>query len=460
MLDLQKSESNVYKVPTQGPLLRPISSYEYKKLTTSRHEKEGLSNFGRRASAVSTRHRRFDYSTISKIQATGYHHMFSFFADDNSGASVCQAYLLNKESYCKKHGLLWSFRRMYFTPHRHQQEALAMRISIAAQLLLSAHNAQVTYMDFDTFIPDHNVAIDPLFDKADEEHDFTCSVYVQADPYLLNSGFWSVMNTDWVREEFMPKWEALRLRWERSGVGGSHTGAMEPDQKSFMATIMHFALREKGMDTDVCGARDFDLGSEKWQNVTREVAKWVASLPGGYPGEEYYVRKVHQVPGIHKDLTSYKVRLDGTLKNGGFFYSCFNWAMESLLGLPFLKRSFPVGKTDGVCFLGFEGKQFNRHHWFPPHTVKLLQNFTYKEASGKRHGSSNFGKAYSNDLFSMHAHLEKNDPNFCTRTVAANDQLTSFARPRRFDHLPSFPVLAHDSTPSSSSFSSTSRRQL
>ena len=389
-----------------------------------------LPNEGEMHHAHSRQQAKMVYKNIrTKQYQKGYHHIVSFWADSAWDVDICWAFVTNKESYCRKHGILWSFRRMHFVPHRHFQESLALRIAIVSELLLSAHNRQVTYMDFDTFIVDHAVDIDSIYEEADAEHEFPCTVYVQADPYVVNSGFWSVMNTAWVREEFMPKWDALRRKWDASGAAGST--AREPDQKSFMAAILHFALRERNIDSDICGFEEFDLRSTKVQNATNEVKKWVNSLPAGYPGEDFYVRKKHPIPGLHKDLLSY---VDGFRKHtsksldGAVLHDCYNWAFDHVLGLSFRNRSFPVGTEDGICFLGFEGMQVNRQHFFPPAAVRALHNFTFSEAAENRHHAYQYGKGYSQTLFNFHAHLEKNDPNFCTSTVAANDFITNMKR--------------------------------
>ena len=315
--------------------------------------------------------------------------MFSYYGDDSQNAEVCRSLVENKKSYCKRHGILWTYRRFYFLPHRHRQEALAMEIVLAYELLLSAHNQQVTYMDFDTFIVDHAVDLDPIFEKTDREHNFPCTIYVQADPYLANTGFWSLMNTDWVRETFVPKWEEYRRNWNKAGL----TGAVikEPDQKSFGAALLYFALREKGLDGDMCGLAEFNLHSEKMKNVTGHLRQWTELL-GEYPGQEWHTMSTRdKVTGFQKGSSTYADLLDKHVREGdsGIMYDCYNWVFEWVLGKPFQNRSFPVGNNDGVCFLGFEGKQMNRQHYFPPSALKKLRNFQFSQAHEKRH----FGKA-------------------------------------------------------------------
>ena len=375
----------------------------------------------------------------------GYHHMFSFYADDTRDSEYCRAFLANKESYCRRHGLLWSFRRSFLLPQRHVQESSALKTSIASELLLSAHNQQVTYLDLDTFIVDHAVEFGGIFDKADREHpSFPCTVYVESDPYFVNSGFFSVMNTAWVREEFLPKWDSLRRSWERSAMWGRQaTGSInagEPDQKALNAALLHFALRERGFpDGDICGFAEHDLKSPKVRNATEQVRKWIKSLSVGFPGVDYYVRVKNPVVGLDKDQTSYaalfaKSEKSGEQPGGGYglgasvFYECFNWAFQEVLGLDFRGRSFPVGEEDGVCFLGFDGLQVNRHHFLPKEAVGKLRRFTYSESDEKRHHARLYGPGYSRDLFNIHAQLQKNDPAFCSSTLAANDHLSNLSR--------------------------------
>ena len=377
-----------------------------------------------------SRQSRLNYMNINTgTEAKGYHHMFSFLANDADNSSYCRAYVANKESYCKKHGLLWSFHRSFFAPHRHFQEALALRIPIASQLLLSAHNAQITYMDYDMMIVDHNVDINQIFNDVDKTHEFPCTVYVQADPYVLNSGFWSLMNTNWVREHFLQKWESFRFKWDVSGVAGKRvTGAMEPDQKGFVAAILHYALKERGFDPDICAAEKFSIRSKEWKNVSKEVANWIKTLPKNYPKYKLWQLKANRRWGPKKDHSSYQSVFDRDGGGGNLFYLCFNWAMQHILKLPISDLSFPVGKEDGVCFMGYQGKQINRHHMFPRETFKKLRNFSFSEATNSRHASTMYGTGYSTDLFALHAHLEANDQNFCTRTVAANDFITDLTK--------------------------------
>ena len=94
-----------------------------------------LPNEGEMHHAHSRQQAKMVYKNIrTKQYQKGYHHIVSFWADSAWDVDICWAFVTNKESYCRKHGILWSFRRMHFVPHRHFQESLALRIAIVSEL--------------------------------------------------------------------------------------------------------------------------------------------------------------------------------------------------------------------------------------------------------------------------------------------------------------------------------------
>ena len=373
------------------------------------------------------------------------HKVFSFYGS-RDGQDYCPRYRVRRSAYCSRHGYSCTFESMKFIPHANFQEALAMRIYLANQMLQSAHVKQLTYMDADTFILKEDMPLEDVFGYHAKKHDFPCTVMLQADPYLINSGFFSVTNTHWVRTVFLPLWLSIKNEWDRQRVGKWMT---EPDQKSLVAAVLRVAvdamgsnyknearsgrelknrgksIRRKSKTTSsppsvgrstfegqldtFCRLEVVDAGSLQWEHMVKTVSSWVERKGRSFPPRAYW-----QEP----KQTSYVEMLQRHPEkiNTSIPYHCFNYAMQELLGKTTnFDYSFQVSETDGVCFMGFDGPQANRQHFITGSILKQVPDLNDTNHKGPllRHGPWKYGSAYSPDLLMTHAHLEKFDDCFC-----------------------------------------------
>jgi len=337
------------------------------------------------------------------------HTIFSFYANPEK-TNFCPRYAQSRQEYCNLHNYTCEFELMRFENHDHFQEALGMRIYMAMMKLQSAHVKRLTYMDADTLIIQPEVKIEDIFREEESRHDFPCTVLVQADPYLVNSGFFSIVNTRWTRNVFLPLWLNIYTEWQRLVVTWLH----EPDQKSLVAAITTCALRfvhptrleTKGDDSmiDFCQQMKPNPKSYRWRNISSIIAKWVSEKKN-HPPKEYWIRPKQ---------TTYQAML----KRGGdkyLPYLCFNYVMQELFKKANFDYSFRVSDHDGICFMGFEGTQVNRQHFIPENVASKVPNLnlSYHNRPLGRHAPWEYGSAYSKNVFMLHAHLEKFDECFC-----------------------------------------------
>ena len=344
------------------------------------------------------------------------HEIFSFYASPDRH-EYCPRYHDARVQYCESVGYTCSFETLKFTPQLHFQEALGMRMFMAQQKLQSQHVKQLTYMDADTFIlpSSRGNSLEKLFREHTKHHDFPCTVLVQADPFLINSGFFSIVNTHWTRHVFIPLWVSIYNEWAAQKA----TWLREPDQKSLVAAISKIASEVHGVTKD-SGGGDFcrhdklDKHSPEWDALTEKVTEWVETKGEHNPPKPYWMTS--QKGEGHVKTGSYRFNhRRKPLEKGALIYYCFNYLMQEVLGKKNYDYSFRVSDTDGVCFLGFGGKQFNRQHTMPPSAKAEMKDFNasnHQESLG-RHSLANPGDAYSSDLFMLHAHLEKLDTCFC-----------------------------------------------
>ena len=328
------------------------------------------------------------------VSTAPHHHIFTAMVTKPE-TPICKAYLESKRSYCERHNYTFKYYedRDYIPSSRHYQEPLSLRLHLARTYLFSGVVKQLTYMDFDTFIIQPEKTLESIYAAEAAKHDFPCTVFVQADPYVTNSGFWSVVNTPWVRNIFLPSWDRLQVyAWQH---------AIYFDQAPFGIAILHAALAARKIALRPC----FNLRSQRAGGEDQaRILHWSRTEKTDFPGSEW-----HQPP----KLTTYQSNLVDKGKNHRtnhvqFSYSCANYFFEKMLQLPFANRSFRVSDTDGVCFMGFDGTQMNRHHFIPERARKKLNLGKAKVDTGDiRHQPTNYGSAYSDDLFMIHAHLEK-----------------------------------------------------
>ena len=410
----------------------------------------------------------------STKESNAGHEIFSFFASPDN-REFCPRYQDARAKYCDAMGYTCSFESLKFTPHVHFQEALGMRMYMAQQKLQSKHVKQITYMDADTFIlpSSRGTPLEQIFAEQNKHRDFPCTVILQANPYLINSGFFSIVNTRWTRHVFVPLWISIYNEWALKKA----TWLKEPDQKSLVAAVSKIAselhgvtngtngggmrrrittdvlrknkVREarkrtaktkgknkkwksadlaggKGPRGDTSGASlrsasgasngsgDFcrhdklDRGSLEWNALTKQVIEWVETKGADHPPSPY---RVYPKGGTYLRNHRHKP----LHKSGTMIYYCFNYLMQEILQKKNFDHSFRVSNTDGVCFMGFDGKQLNRQHRIDDASLAELKDFNksnHREDAG-RHQPWKYGSAYSSDLFMLHAHLEKLDECFC-----------------------------------------------
>ena len=333
-----------------------------------------------------------------------HHHIFSSMVQSfkkTQEKPICKAYIDSKRNYCERHNYTFKYYEdINFEPNTHYQEPLSLRLHQARAYLFSRMVKQLTYLDFDTVIVQPEKTLDSIFAAEQAKHDFPCTVFVQADPYVLNSGFWSVVNTPWVRNIFLPAWDRMQIYAWQHGIF--------TNQAPLCVTILHAALEARGIKTRPC----FNLKSFKMEYMS-QVLEWAENEKAGYPNEKW-----HQLP----KLSTYLSNLVDKGKNHRnshvlYSYNCANYFYEEFLNSSFLNRSFRVSETDGVCFMGFDGTQMNRHHFMPSSALKRLNIGEFKnDEHDIRFKPTKYGRAYSEDLFMIHHHLEKNYRGFCKRS--------------------------------------------
>ena len=352
--------------------------------------------------------------TIKVENSASSHHIFSHYTGTTP---PCRPYLESKRSYCARHGYTFRYYHDYNYVNNRKtsfQEPLSLRLHLARTYLYNGNVRQLTYFDMDTIIIEPEWRLDDIFAAEQAKHpDIPCTVFVQADPYLINTGFFSLKNTHWVREQFLPTWDRLQIMSWKMGY--------YMNQPAFNAAILHIALLAHNAS---------DLTEPCWPNnreLLNEIVTWANTTRSGYPGPEYH--QGHKLLDYFETLVG-KRRAAGKSRTKLTYY-CASYVYDKVLKLPMTARSFKVSETDGVCFMGFEGPQINRHHMLPGRALDKLRKIlspapgapeapppsTETETAASngitRHTARPFGTAYSRDLFLLHSHFEELIPGFC-----------------------------------------------
>ena len=362
----------------------------------------------------------------------------------------CSTFIDDKRVYCHTHGYtLRYYEDANYTENLYTkktgQEQLSLRLPLMRTLLFSSTVDQLTYFDLDTMIVQHELPLDDVFAAEQAKHNYPCTVFIQADPLFANTGFMSVKNTAWVRHTFLPTWDMFQIESMKQGHFNN--------QPAFNLALLNLALEAHDIPSKPCWPEiDADL--------KLKIRAWLAANPD-HPPEEYHILPKNtfysayakgcasvnpQQKGARgKRLGCTKEDEHGCSDTDLFnncIYLCVNYIFENILKLNFTERSFKVSDTDGVCYMGYDGIQLNRHHLIPQKSLHrvldslnppyppekkddcLKQMYSKRGAKSQcvkgltpRHHAAQYGAAYSKDVFLIHHHLDLNFPDFCNRSV-------------------------------------------
>lgn len=332
-------------------------------------------------------------------RAHAQHLLFSYWFGTRD---PCPPQTISKQLYAERHGYRWLFEMLPLkNPIVRGEESprLAEMVwhKVVAMRRLFANDksvARLTFVDSDTLMVRPQRTLESIFAQK-HAHDgagaANCSVYLQADPYLLNAGFLSVRRTRWVLKNFLPTWfrytEDPRFYFRRGARDNFH----EPEQAALVATTLHYALRALAPEHELCLANATERACTDPKLSAEHHAKALA----------YFAER--------KDLPEAPLRAGGLTfqaymaklrRPSHRLYSCAAYLYRAALGLSFSSSTtIRVDAENAICLLGYTGPQINRHHMLPVWFLAKVANGSLGKPSL---GLNSYGPGYSRDLLLVH----------------------------------------------------------
>lgn len=221
-----------------------------------------------------------------------------------------------------------------------------------------------------------------------------CSVYLQIDPMLLNAGFVSLRRTQWVLESFLPTWQSFaqepRFYFRESKAMNYHA----PEQAALVAAVLHFVLRS-------LAPREHPL--IKSANTSLHACASSRQTPQAVKDREvrdYFAKHSDLPPKAlrHGSLTFHSYLGRSSLQRPTHrLYMCAAYLLHSVIGLRHENATtLPIDDENAICFLGYQGRQINRHHLLPEWFLSNIANGTMRPPI------ATYGNGISRDLLLIH----------------------------------------------------------
>ena len=365
-----------------------------------------------------------DAAGSSQPQATAAFHRHLLFSYWYGATDPCPSQTRSKALYASHHGYGWRFEMRPAIPQHLARVAESPQLAEAVWYKVIALRAafdgryvhQCTFFDSDTLIVQPELSLESIFSAIrpaarqapDTEHSSTvasaaaptsrqgraqCTVYLQADPLMLNAGFISVRRSSWVLNTFLPTWlsysEDGRFNFRHSKRENFHA----PEQAALVATVLSFALRTY-LQPDhplVRGnaSRHACTDPHTSASLHNMAAEYFAQHPDEPPPQFSFVG--------FETFHTYRARMTRPTHR---LYLCASYLYHAVLSLNQTASSvIRVDDENSICLLGYDGPQINRHHYVPT-WLSDLANGTLSGAKGSsRHF---FGSGFSTDMLLVH----------------------------------------------------------
>ena len=219
------------------------------------------------------------------------------------------------------------------------------------------------------------------------EYSQQCTVYLQADPLMLNSGFVSVRRSQWVLDAFLPTWQSYtndgRFQFKYKKSANFHA----PEQAGLVAAVLHFAMRSLRPDHPLVVANR----SQHICTDPKLSAQYVKEAAAYFAKHRQEPTKAFNFVGFE----TYYNYMRGTSRQTNRLYVCASYIYQAVLGLNQTQSAtIPIDNQNAICLLGYHGRQINRHHMIPT----WLQDI----ANGSIVTKGTFGNGFSKDLLLVH----------------------------------------------------------